>query len=88
MPNSFTARNVSKFIFKSFIAAKTAQITAETIADHTQFDKDDTVVEVGSTVFGWYVSDRLRPVTDKIVDKTADFITEQRTKFQDKKTNQ
>jgi hypothetical protein len=78
MTPEFTARNVSKFVAKAIIAAKTAELTAETIAENTRFEKDDTVVDVGSKVFGWYVSDKLKPVTDKIVDSTADFITEKR----------
>jgi hypothetical protein len=78
MHTEFTARNVAKFILKSIVATKTADLTAETIAEHTNFEEDDMVVDLGSKVFGWYVSDRLKPVTDKIVDSTADFVTEKR----------
>ena len=82
---AFTARNVMKFIARAVVAAKTAELTAETIADNTRYEKDDTVVEIGSQVVGWYISEKLQPVTDKIVDSTADFITVQRTKLQAKK---
>lgn len=82
---AFTARNVSKFIAKSLVAAKTTQLTAETIADHTHYEKDDTIVELGSGVVGWYVSAKLSPITDAIVDKTADFVTAKREARQAKK---
>ena len=82
---AFTARNVMKFIAKAVVAAKAADLTAEAIADHTRYEKDDTVVDIGSKVVGWYISDKLEPVTDRIVDTTADFITDQRTKRQAKK---
>lgn len=83
---AFTARNVSKFIAKSIVAAKTTQLSADAIADHTHYEKDDTVVEIGSGVIGWFASSKLEPVTDTIVDKTADFVTAQRAKRQEKKS--
>lgn len=82
---AFTARNVTKWIAKSLVAAKTADLTADAIADHTQFNEDDLVVDLGSKVIGWYVSEKVEPVTDGIVDRTADFVTGLRTKRQAKK---
>jgi hypothetical protein len=87
MHPEFTARNVAKFVAKSIIAYKTTKLTAETIEEHTQFEKDDMIVELGSGVVGWYVSAKLSPVTDKIVDKTADFITEKREAREYKKNH-
>lgn len=84
MPD-FSARNVAKFVVKSAIGARTAVFAAETIADHTEFEKDDFVVETSSTVIGWYVSSKLQPYTDKAVDKTADFIAVKRANRQAKK---
>jgi hypothetical protein len=78
MTTEFTTRNVAKFILKSIVATKTADLTADTITEHTRFEEDDLVVDIGSKVFGWYVSDKLKPVTDKIVDSTADFVIEKR----------
>jgi|1185.fasta_scaffold1979742_2 hypothetical protein len=78
----FTARNVAKFLAKAVVATKTARLTADVVADHTNYEKDDTVVDLGSQVVGWYISAKLEPVTDKIVDTTADFVTEQRNKRQ------
>ncbi len=74
----FTARNVTKFVARSIVAAKTAQLTAEAIADHTEYETDDTIVEIGSGVVGWYVAHKLQPVTDAVVDRTADFVTAKR----------
>jgi hypothetical protein len=85
MMPAFTARNVTKFIAKSIVAAKTAELTADAIADHTHYEKDDTVVDIGSKVVGWYVSEKLEPVTDKIVDTAADFVSDRRAKRQAKK---
>lgn len=81
----FTARNVAKFVAKSLVAAKTTQLTAEAIADHTEYETDDTIVEIGSGVVGWYAAHKLSPVTDAIVDKTADFVTAKREARQAKK---
>lgn len=84
-PQAPTVRNVAKFVVKSIVAIKTTKLTAEAIEDHTRFEKDDMFVEIGSGVVGWYASSKLSPVTDKIVDKTADFITEKRQARKDKK---
>lgn len=77
----FTARNVAKFIAKSLVAYKTAELTADVIAENTRYEPDDFVVDVGSKCVGWYISEKLDPVTSAIVDRSADFITEQRNKL-------
>lgn len=82
---AFTPRNVSKFIAKAVVAAKAASLTADAIDNYTEYDKDATIVDVGSQVVGWYVSEKLEPVTDRIVDTTADFVSERRAKRQAKK---
>lgn len=81
----FNARNVAKFIAKSIVAMKTAQLTAETVADHTRFEEDDIVVDVGSKVVGWYIGEKFQPVTDKIIDTAADFVSDQNAKRKAKK---
>lgn len=82
---AFTARNVTKFVAKAIVAAKTAEITADAIEDHTSYSKDDLPVDLGSKVVGWYISEKLEPVTDKIVDTVADFVTAKREARQAKK---
>lgn len=74
----FTARNAAKFVVKAVVASKTKQVAEDVIVDYTQFEEDDTVVTISGTLIGWYVSDKLQPVTDKMVDKTADFIARKR----------
>lgn len=71
---AFTARNVAKFVVKAVVHGKTAQLTEQAIVDRTQFEEDDIVVDIAGNVVGWYVSDRLKPLTDAAVDKTFDFV--------------
>jgi hypothetical protein len=81
----FTARNAAKFVVKAVVAAKTKQIAEDTIVEHTQFEDDDTIVEISSSLIGWYVSSKLQPLTDKMVDKTADFVAAKRAERAAKK---
>ena len=46
--------------------------------DYTRFEEDDIVTKIAPKVVGWYVSDKLKPVTDKAVDKAADFVNARR----------
>ena len=85
MDNAFTARNVAKWVANSIITVKVADIAADTITGYTRFEEDSLTVKLGSGAIGWFVASRLEPVTDKVVDKAADFISEQRTKRQAKK---
>lgn len=75
---AFTPRNVAKYVAKTLIAAKAAQLTEDAITNHTRFDDDDKIVNIGSGLVGWYVSDKLKPYSDKMVDKAADKIVELR----------
>jgi hypothetical protein len=74
----FTPRNVAKFVVRTVIHGKTAQITRELIVDHSDFENDDMTVRISGNLVGWYVSAKLKPHTDKMVDKTADFIVAKR----------
>jgi hypothetical protein len=78
MDIEFTPRNVVKYIVKTAVYARVTSITEDVIVDYTRFEEDDFVTKTGSKVVGWYVSDRLKPVTDKMVDKTADYIVAKR----------
>lgn len=78
MDIEFTPRGVSKFVVSSIIAGKAKQIARDGIADYTRFEKDDLVTKISSDVAGGYVAYRLKPYTDKVVDKTADFINTKR----------
>lgn len=83
---AFTARNAVKYVAKTIIASKTAEVAATTIADHTQFEEDDIAVKLSSGLIGWYVADKLKPVSDAVVDKAADKIAELRANRAAKKT--
>lgn len=82
----FNVRNVAKFVAKAIVASKAADLTADAIADHTKFEEDDLAVELSSRVVGWYISEKLEPVTDAVVDKTADFVKKLRHRNQDEKS--
>jgi hypothetical protein len=81
----FTVRNVAKYAVKAAVQTKVAITTKHAIVDYTRFEEDDTVTSIGSHLVGWYVSDKVKPYTDKAVDKTADFITKKRAERAAKK---
>jgi hypothetical protein len=80
-------RDVAKWLLQSLIAMKTAQLAANATDNYTGFDKDSLAVKLGSGAIGMVVSRKLEPVTDKIVDSSADFIVEKWTKFRAKKND-
>ena len=91
MPHTpFTARNAAKYAVKAAIAIKTARAAENVITDYSRFEKDDTIVNIGTGMVGWFVSDKLKPVTDKMVDKTFDFVAAKREarKAKKNKTNE
>ena len=85
MDTESLTRTVAKWLLKSFIAAKTAQLTAETIDNYTRFDEDSIAVKLGSGAIGMVVSKKLEPASDKIVDESANFIVRKRNEFRSKK---
>lgn len=87
MNELFTPRNVAKFVAQAIVAGKTSQLTENVITDHTRFEDDDMIVDISGTLVGWYVSQKLKPVTDAMVDKTADFIVDYREKRNQRRNN-
>jgi len=75
---AFTLRNVTKFTVRNIIFLETAELTSDAVTDYTSFDEDDLVVRIGSKIVGWYVAEKVRPVTDKMVDVTFDFVAAKR----------
>lgn len=73
-----SARQLAKDAVGAAISMKVAQVAKNAIADYTQFESDTIVVKLGTQVVGGIVAQKLSPLTDKAVDKTADFITEKR----------
>lgn len=82
----FTPRNVVKVVAKATVQLKTAYFTRNAIADHTSYETTDTPVILVGGLVGWYVSEKTQPYTDLAVDKTADFINNQRAKRQARKS--
>jgi hypothetical protein len=74
----FTPRNVAKWVVRTVVYGKTAQLTKDAIVDHTEFEDDDMTVKISSGLVAWYVSAKLKPHTDKMVDKTADYVNAKR----------
>lgn len=74
----FTPRNAVKFVITAAVNYKATVITKDVLTDYTRFEDDDIVVKVAGGLVGWYVSDKVKPYSDKLVDKTADFIIAKR----------
>lgn len=83
---AFTKRNVAKFVLKTLVAGKASQITEDVITDHTHFEEDDIVVNIAGGMIGWYISDKLKPITDGMVDKTADWFVARKEQKAQKET--
>lgn len=81
----FTARNISKFVVTTAIAYKATDVAEDAITENTRFNDDDIVVIIGSKLIGWGIADTVKPYTDKMVDRTADFIAAKREARQAKK---
>jgi hypothetical protein len=74
----FTPRNVSKYAIKTAIHMKVAQVAKTALVEHTKFESNDITVRISTNVLGWAVSAQLQPLTDRMVDKVADFVTAKR----------
>jgi len=74
----FTARNVAKYIVVSLIQSKTTESVENALDNYTSLDTDSAAVGIGANVVGWGVAMQLKPVTDRMVDKTADFVSAKR----------
>jgi transcriptional regulatory protein LevR len=87
--DDFTPRNIAKFVVMTIIAGNIQHLTEAQIGNYTRFDKDSRTAEVVGGVVGWGISSKLKPVTDKIVDKTIDYAiaknNERKAKKNDKK---
>jgi hypothetical protein len=85
MDKESLARDVAKWLLNSAVAMKSAQVAADAVDNFTSFDKDSLAVKLGTGGIGMVIGRKLEPVTDAIVDKTADFLVEKRNKFRTKK---
>jgi Rod binding domain-containing protein len=85
MDNNSVPRELAKWLILSAISFKTTQFTSNTVDNYTRFNKDSLAVSLVSGGIGMVVANQLEPVTEKIVDKTANFINEKRAKRSAKK---
>lgn len=85
MDMPFTPRNVVKYVAKTAVYLQATRLLENAMVDYTQFEQDDIVVKIAPKVVAWYISDKLQPVTDTAVDKTADFIVAKREARKTKK---
>lgn len=76
--DDFTVRSISKFVVNSIVVMKSTELAKDAMTDYTSLDEDSIAVRIGSKVIGAAVGSRLKPYTDKAVDKTADFVVAKR----------
>lgn len=80
-----TPRDAAKYLANGLVIAKTDQVATNYMADHTRFEKDDTVVKLGAGLVATQVGMLLSPVTNKCVDVVADTIVTRREAWKTKK---
>lgn len=87
-----TTRTAAKWLLRAAVDLKMTQLTADTVDNYTRYEKNSIAVKLGSGLVGTVVSAKLSPITDKIVDTTADFTAAKwsafRAKRNDKKKDQ
>jgi hypothetical protein len=71
-------RNVAKFVVTTTIHVAVASPVRSAIADRTSASSTDIPVVVAGALVGYYASNAVKPLTDKMVDKTADFVNAKR----------
>ncbi len=65
-------RYIAKTVAQTTVGVS-ADIALETTIEKTTDINTDTIpCTVGTALFGWYVSEKLRPLTDSAVDRVAD----------------
>ena len=84
----FTPRNVAKVLVKSAIAMRTAKAAEQALTDYTPLEEGSMAADLTGYVAGWYLADKLKPITDKVVDKTADYIVTKREARKAKKNTE
>lgn len=84
--STLTVRIVVKHVASSAIGMAASVFTVKTVDNYTGFEKDDFIVKLGAGVVGFVVATRTQPITDKAIDKTADFIITKREARKAKKT--
>lgn len=87
MFSPFAPRAIAKTAVNILITAKVSDVASDVMVDYTALEEDSKTVQISSGLIGLYIASKLDPITDKIVDKTADFIVAANNKRKDKKKN-
>lgn len=85
--NLFTVRNASKMVVSTAVHMTVSHLTQNALRNYTPIQGDKTVFMAGNLA-GWSASANTTPFTDKLVDKTADFIIAKRAERKAKKTEE
>jgi len=76
----FTPRNVAKFSAKHVIGAMVGKAVKDILLSTIPATEKLKIAELSGAISAWYVSGKLEPVTDDLVDFAADEILEYRIK--------
>jgi hypothetical protein len=87
-PATVTPRIIAKKLAQGLVAAQVGRLTNGALRNYTDIDTDNIVVEAGVGTVSWLVSEYCSPITDKIVDKTADFVNAKREARRAKKSEE
>jgi hypothetical protein len=87
MISPFAPRDIAKNVVNVLVAAKVTDVASDAMVDYTSLEEDSKTVRISSSLIGMYIAAKLDPVTDKIIDKTADFIVAANTKRKNRKKN-
>lgn len=79
-----TPRLAAKYVVTAAVQDRVRKIAKNAITDYLGFDDDNTVVGIAGQLVGWTVASQLKPHTDKLVDKTADFVAAKRAERAEK----
>jgi predicted RNase H-related nuclease YkuK (DUF458 family) len=71
-PSSKT--EIAQMAARMVVSANVASFASNQIEKHSDFDQDSLTNSVASSAIGWYAGMKLKPVTDKAVVATRDFV--------------
>jgi hypothetical protein len=73
-----TPRTVAVYLIQGAISMKAAQLTKDTMLNHTQLEDDAIIVRLSSGGVGMVAAGISKPHVEKAVDKIADYIVARR----------
>lgn len=81
-----TPVTIAQHAVRQIIALNVASACTTAIDNYTEIDPDSITVKVGTGVVGQYVAYKAKPITDPMVQKTADRINGWKANRRNKKT--